>query len=72
MYWYNEEVTQFEEINIPEKSEKKRVVFYGSSSFRLWSTLETDFPEFEIINRAFGGSTFSACMIQSHSPTPLI
>lgn len=61
MYWYNDEVKQLEEKKIGQKGDRLRVVFYGSSSFRLWETLETDFPEFEIINCAFGGSTFSAC-----------
>lgn len=61
MYWYNEEVKQLEERKIKEKGEGLRVVYYGSSSIRLWETLETDFPDFEIINCAFGGSTFSAC-----------
>jgi len=61
MYWYNNEVKQLEEREIKEKGERLRVVFYGSSSIRLWDTLETDFPDFEIINCAFGGSTFSAC-----------
>jgi len=61
MYWYNDEVKLLEEKKIGLKTDRFRVVFYGSSSFRLWDTLETDFPEFEIINHAFGGSTFSAC-----------
>lgn len=33
------------------------VVFTGSSSIRLWSTLAQDFPEFKVLNRGFGGST---------------
>jgi hypothetical protein len=32
------------------------VVFVGSSSIRLWSTLAEDFPGVPIINRGFGGS----------------
>ena len=35
------------------------VVFVGSSSIRLWSTLAADFPERAVLNRGFGGSTFS-------------
>lgn len=61
MYWYNDEVKMLEQRPIGAKGHRMRVVFYGSSSFRLWDTIETDFPEFEIINAAFGGSTFSAC-----------
>lgn len=31
-------------------------LFIGSSSIRMWSTLESDFPELSIIHRGFGGS----------------
>jgi lysophospholipase L1-like esterase len=33
------------------------VVFYGSSSIRMWKTLKEDFPALNVINRGFGGST---------------
>lgn len=36
-------------------------VFYGSSSIRLWTTLDADFPEVQPINIGFGGSTLAAC-----------
>jgi lysophospholipase L1-like esterase len=39
----------------------EKVVFYGSSSIRLWTTLETDFPEVSSLNLGFGGSTLAAC-----------
>lgn len=61
MYWYNNEVRQLSSKTVPPKTSRKRVVFYGSSSFRLWNSLQADFPEFEVINSAFGGSTISAC-----------
>lgn len=32
------------------------VVFVGSSSIRLWSTLAADFPGVRVLNRGFGGS----------------
>jgi lysophospholipase L1-like esterase len=32
------------------------VVFVGSSSIRLWTTLAQDFPDISTINRGFGGS----------------
>ncbi|WP_155296282.1 GDSL-type esterase/lipase family protein [Spirosoma rigui] len=37
------------------------VVFYGSSSIRLWTTLATDFPNVDSLNLGFGGSTLAAC-----------
>jgi len=32
------------------------VVFAGSSSFRMWDSLESDFPGMPVLNRGFGGS----------------
>lgn len=35
---------------------KKSILFVGSSSFRLWKTLQQDFEAYPIINRGFGGA----------------
>jgi len=35
---------------------KHAVLFVGSSSIRLWTTLAADFPGVPVINRGFGGS----------------
>jgi lysophospholipase L1-like esterase len=37
------------------------VVFYGSSSVRLWETLAHDFGHSDIVNAGFGGSSLEAC-----------
>ena len=42
-------------------SSKPSVVFYGSSSIRLWTTLADDFSGLPVVNRGFGGSTLEAC-----------
>ncbi len=34
------------------------IVFVGSSTIRLWSSLASDFAGLPVINRGFGGSTF--------------
>lgn len=50
------------EIAAFEASDKKNmpppggILFVGSSSIRLWSTLAQDFPGLPVINRGFGGS----------------
>jgi lysophospholipase L1-like esterase len=36
-------------------------VFYGSSSIRLWNTLEVDFGPLNPVNLGFGGATLAAC-----------
>ncbi|MBC8143659.1 MAG: GDSL family lipase, partial [Armatimonadetes bacterium] len=43
------------------------IVFYGSSSVRLWETLQTDIAPFaavprQCVNLGFGGSTLAACV----------
>lgn len=41
---------------------KDPVIFYGSSSFRLWDpTIRTDLDSTSIVNLAFGGSTLDSC-----------
>jgi len=38
---------------------KGGIVFVGSSSIRLWSTLAEDFPKHRVVNHGFGGSMVS-------------
>lgn len=38
---------------------KDQILFIGSSSFTLWKDVQEYFPEYKILNRAFGGSTLS-------------
>lgn len=39
-----------------QEPEKGGIVFTGSSSIRLWSSLKEDFPGLPVLNRGFGGS----------------
>lgn len=61
MFWYHEEIEQLESKPVIPKGQKLRLLLYGSSSMRLWVDPQNDFPEFEVINQAFGGSTLAAC-----------
>lgn len=38
------------------------ILFYGSSSIRLWTSLADDFPGVPLVNRGFGGSTMRDCV----------
>jgi lysophospholipase L1-like esterase len=38
------------------------IVFYGSSSIRLWSTLSQDLPDYAVLNCGFGGSRLTDCL----------
>ncbi|RZM21018.1 MAG: GDSL family lipase [Pedobacter sp.] len=61
MYWYEDEVRHLEEI--PQGGrEAHSILFYGSSSLRLWHSLKMDFPNETPCNLAFGGSTLAACV----------
>ena len=43
------------------------VLFVGSSTIRMWTTLAQDFPQFPgIVNRGFGGSTLADCSLFTH------
>ena len=61
MFWYNDEVSEIEKRAVKRKGKKPRIVCYGSSSMRMWPNIQTDFPNFQVINQAFGGSTLAAC-----------
>jgi len=77
MYWYEEDVKQLEQkgqnLNfVPE------TLFYGSSTIRLWSSLDEDFPDYKPLNLGFGGSTLAACVwfferiMQPYQPKRLV
>ncbi|MDQ0638964.1 lysophospholipase L1-like esterase [Pedobacter sp. W3I1] len=61
MYWYEEEVKQLEKAHRLDR-EHPGVIFYGSSSIRLWNSLEDDFDYMKVTNLGFGGSTLAACV----------
>lgn len=60
MYWYEQDVKHLEGERA-QADYTSAVIFYGSSTFRLWDTLATDFPDFNVRNYGFGGSTLAAC-----------
>lgn len=62
MEWYEEEVRAIERAHGLNPPPFGATVFYGSSSLRLWSTLEEDLAPWPVVNRAFGGSTLAACV----------
>jgi lysophospholipase L1-like esterase len=61
MEWYEEEVRALEARLRESPPAAGLVVFYGSSSMRMWESLELDFPGLGLLNLAFGGSTLAAC-----------
>lgn len=61
MVWYEPDVLILESKLKNGSLKTNCNLFYGSSSIRLWNSLEDDFCEYEIANLAFGGSTLEAC-----------
>ena len=50
------DIRAFEEADQAHPPEPGGVLFAGSSSIRLWTTLAEDFPGVRVLNRGFGGS----------------
>jgi len=40
------------------------ILFYGSSSVRLWDSLFSDFAGLSVVNHGFGGSTLADCLVE--------
>ena len=53
---WEDDIRVFEAADRARRPPDGGIVFIGSSSIRLWSTLAEDFPGKPVINRGFGGS----------------
>ena len=53
---FEKEIVAFEQADAARPPSPGGIVFVGSSSIRLWKTLEQDFADLPVINRGFGGS----------------
>lgn len=60
--FYTEELRELAAGDLRTPPPDSPVLFYGSSSIRLWDTLAEDFPEMAVLNRGFGGSTLADCV----------
>lgn len=56
-YPYSEEVSKFKSLDSISPPPQRTILFIGSSSFTYWKDVQQYFPEYTIVNRAFGGST---------------
>jgi lysophospholipase L1-like esterase len=54
--WYEQEVRAYEAADEAGMPEPGGVLFIGSSSIRMWKSLEADMDPLPVINRGFGGS----------------
>lgn len=53
---FAKEINDFADSDHYNPPPQGAILFIGSSSIRLWKTLEQDFPNHQVINRGFGGS----------------
>ncbi len=56
---WEKDITALEARNASETLPQNGTLFIGSSSIRLWKTLSQDLPQFQPIERGFGGATYS-------------
>lgn len=60
--WFDQEVDELERRNAARRGEQNLLLFYGSSSFTLWHDMADHFPEYNVVNHGFGGSTLVDCL----------
>jgi lysophospholipase L1-like esterase len=53
---WESDIAAFEAMDRTNPPPRDGLLFIGSSTIRLWTTLARDFPEQQVINRGFGGS----------------
>ena len=54
--FWEDEIVAFEAAGAEAPPEPGAIVFTGSSSIRLWSTLSADMAPMRVLNRGFGGA----------------
>lgn len=54
--WYEAEIRAFEKADQASPPAPGQVLFVGSSSIRMWSSLAKDMHPMPVLNRGFGGS----------------
>lgn len=55
--WHEQEIRTYERADAQAIPKPGQVLFIGSSSVRMWSSLASDMSPAPVINRGFGGST---------------
>ena len=56
---WEKDIQKFEQLDKSEKYPEDAILFAGSSSIRLWTTLENDMAPYHIIQRGYGGAKLS-------------
>lgn len=56
---WEDDIEKFEQLDFTENYPDDAIMFAGSSSIRLWSTLEDDMAPYSVIQRGYGGARLS-------------
>lgn len=70
-------IQQFEQLNAVNKPPEGANLFVGSSSIELWQSVVTDYKDYKVINRGFGGSGltdlvyFTPRIITNYNPSKI-
>ncbi len=56
---FEADIQAFERADLSTPPPDHPVLFVGSSSIRMWTSLAADFPDYPVMNRGFGGSHMS-------------
>ncbi|MCB0717092.1 MAG: hypothetical protein KDD65_01520 [Bacteroidetes bacterium] len=59
---FEDEIRAFEAADAQKEQPKGAILFVGSSSIRLWTSLADDMAPIPIIRRGFGGAALSDCI----------
>jgi hypothetical protein len=62
---WEKDIQQFEQLDKSEKYPDDAILFMGSSSIRLWATIDHDMLPYSVIQRGFGGSKLSDLVVYS-------
>jgi lysophospholipase L1-like esterase len=62
---WEREIQAFEAADRANPPPQGAILFVGSSTIRMWTTLAQDFPEHKVINRGFGGCQIADCTYYS-------
>jgi lysophospholipase L1-like esterase len=54
---FENEIEAFEQQDRENGMDTKEILFVGSSSIRMWTTLKEDMQPLKVLNRGFGGAT---------------
>jgi hypothetical protein len=60
---WEKDIQQFEQLDRSEKYPEDAILFMGSSSIRLWTTIKQDMLPYTVIQRGFGGSKLSDLVV---------